>query len=180
MPTVLVGHTEVRTGRFDIRENKKGISYLSGHREVRNFMLRFAKDYKTYNRWMKRGAEMVAAEAKRSVPINKGFLASKLVGRASVRGLDSTGNKKTFFGGVVVGGTIYAKSISFGRWYQVGPYQINRGDGPKTHYRYAEIRTQANPYLKRARDRSRPNIVNYWNNQISIYCKINGFEYVRS
>lgn len=143
-------------------------------------MLRIAKDYKTYNSWMKRGAEIVAAEARRGAPLQSAKLARSLVGRASARVTQQDGTRRGLIGGVVVANVPYGKSVSFGRYYKAGPYIIKRS---KTAPPFQGFRDQAirsdnnNKYLKLARERAKPNVVALWNQLLKRYIQLNDFEY---
>lgn len=143
-------------------------------------MLRIAKDYRTYNSWMKRGAEIVAAEARRGAPIKSAKLAGSLVGRASARVTQSNGTRRGLIGGIVLANVPYGKSVSFGRYYPFGEYTIRRSrTGPAfTGFRYFSIRSEENnKYLKTARERAKPNVVALWNNLLKRYIQANDFEY---
>jgi hypothetical protein len=166
--------------RTSAKLNRKGYAQISGIRETRTFMLRMARDYKTYNSWMKRGAQMVAAEGRRLAPIQTSRLAGKIDGKASARVVNKYGQKSTMIGGVVVANTPYGKSVSFGRYYPFGRYTIRRSkNGPPFEgIRYESIRSgNPNKYLKRARENSKPHVVNLWNNLLARYIETNGFEY---
>jgi len=169
--------------RTSAKLNAKGYAQITGVRETRNFMLRMARDYKTYNSWMKRGAQMVAAESRRLAPIKSGQLARKIEGKASSRVTNKYGDKRTLIGGVVVAGTPYGKSVSFGRYYPFGRYTIRRNpDGPPFEgIRFESIRSgNKNNYLKRAREASKPHVVNLWNNLLKRYIEVNGYEYKKT
>ncbi len=143
-------------------------------------MLRIAKDYRTYNSWMKRGAEIVAAEARRGAPLITSSLARSLVGRASARVTQSNGTRRGLIGGVVIANVPYGKSVSFGRYYPFGEYTIKRSrTGPAfTGFRYFSIRSDNNDkYLKSARERAKPNVVALWNQLLKRYIQLNDFEY---
>jgi hypothetical protein len=143
-------------------------------------MLRIARDYRTYNSWMKQGAQIVANEGRRLAPIQTGKMARSLVGRASARVVDKLGDKRTLIGGVVVANTPYGKSVSFGRYYPFGEYTIKRSKTgpPFKGIRFESIRSgNKNPYLKRARENSKPHVVELWNNLLQRYLRLNGFEY---
>jgi hypothetical protein len=158
----------------------KGYVIITGVKETRQFMLRIAKDYKTYNSWMKRGAEIVAAEARRGAPLITSKLARSLIGRASARITESNGTRRGLVGGVVVANTAYGKSVSFGRYYKAGPYIIKRSrTGPPFEgFRSEAIRSDNNDkYLKLARERAKPNVVALWNQLLKRYIQLNDFEY---
>jgi len=158
----------------------KGYVRVTGVKETRFFMLRIAKDYKTYNSWMKQGAAIVANEGRRLAPIKTGKMARSLVGRASARVTNKLGDKQTLFGGVVVANTPYGKSVSFGRFYPAGAYEIKRSKTGTVFqgYRQNDIRSDnPNKYLKRARENSKPHVVQLWNNLLQRYLKLHGFEY---
>jgi hypothetical protein len=169
--------------RTTAKLNAKGYAQLTGVRETRQFMIHMARDYKTYNSWMKRGAQLVAAESRKLAPIQSGRLASKIDGKASARVTNKYGGKSSLIGGVVVAGTPYGKSVSFGRYYPFGRYTIQRSKtGPAFQgIRYASIRTgNKNSYLKRAREASKPNVAALWNNLLLRYIKLNGYEYKKN
>jgi hypothetical protein len=129
---------------------------------------------------MKRGAEIVAAEARRGAPIKSAKLAGSLVGRASARVTQSNGTRRGLIGGIVLANVPYGKSVSFGRYYPFGEYTIRRSrTGPAfTGFRYFSIRSEENnKYLKTARERAKPNVVALWNNLLKRYIQANDFEY---
>jgi hypothetical protein len=187
MPTVNVpGGTPIGVG-FGLHSTErlkaKGYVQLTGVRETRRFMLHMARDYKTYNSWMKRGAQIVAAESRRLAPIKSGQLARKIEGKSSARVLNKYGDKRTLIGGVVVTGTPYGKSVSFGRYYPFGRYTIRRSKtGPAFEgIRFESIRSgNKNTYLKRAREASKPHVVNLWNSLLKRYIEVNGYEYKKT
>lgn len=184
--SVSAGSESVKAGfglRTSAKLNAKGYAQLTGVRETRTFMLKMARDYKTYNSWMKRGAEIVAAESRRRAPIQTGNMARKIVGRASARVVSKLGDKRTLIGGVVVANTPYGKSVSFGRYYPFGRYTIKRSkDGPPFQgIRFQSIRSEAkNTYLKKAREASKPNVVALWNTLLQRYIRANGYEYTKN
>jgi hypothetical protein len=163
------------------RTKAKGYVQILGVREVRAFMISTAKDYKTYNSWMKRGAEMVAAESRRTAPLESSKLARSIVGRASVRVASKTGGRnKGLFGGIVLAGVPYGKSVSFGRYYPWGQYTTKRSrTGPPFNgFRQFSIRSPGNnKYLKDARERVKPHVVELWNRLLKNYIIANDYEY---
>jgi hypothetical protein len=166
--------------RTTARTSAKGYAIITGVKETRQFMLRIAKDYKTYNSWMKRGAELVAAEARRGAPLETSKLARSLVGRASARVTQKDGTRRGLIGGVVVANVPYGKSVSFGRYYPAGPYIVKRSRTapPFEGFRTEAIRsTNNNKYLKLARERAKPNVVALWNQLLKRYIQVNDFEY---
>lgn len=166
--------------RTTAKTSAKGYAIITGVKETRQFMLRVAKDYKTYNSWMKRGAEIVAAESRRGAPIKSAKLAGSLVGRASARVTQRDGTKRGLIGGIVLAGVPYGKSVSFGRFYDAGPYIIKRSRTapPFQGFRPYAIRSEGtNKYLKTARERAKPNVVALWNNLLKRYIQANDFEY---
>ena len=187
MPTVNVpGGTPIGVGfglHSTARTQAKGYVMLTGVRETRRFMLHMARDYKTYNSWMKRGAQIVAAEGRRLAPLKSGQLARKIDGKASARVVNKYGDKSTMIGGVVVANTPYGKSVSFGRYYPFGRYTIRRSKtGPAFEgIRFESIRSDnKNNYLKRAREASKPHVVNLWNSLLKRYIEVNGYEYKKT
>ena len=187
MPTWSVsGGSESVSAGFGLRSTArlqaKGYVQVTGFRETRNFMLRMARDYRTYNSWMKKGAEIVAAEGRRMSPLVTGKLARSVVGRASARVVNKYGDRRTMFGGVVVANTPYGKSVSFGRYYPFGEYTIKRSKTgpPFKGIRFESIRSDnKNTYLKKAREASKPHVVELWNRLLQNYLKVNGYEYER-
>jgi hypothetical protein len=158
----------------------KGYVMVTGVKEVRRFMLHMARDYRTYNKWMKMGAQIVAGEGRRLAPIESGQLARKIEGKASARVTNKYGSKSTMIGGVVVANTPYGKSVSFGRYYPWGPYVIRRSKtGPpfRGFRSYGFRSDNKNTYLKRAREASKPNVVALWNVLLRRYIQVNGYEY---
>ena len=184
--SVSEGSESVKAGfgiRTSAKLNAKGYAQLTGVRETRTFMLRMARDYRTYNSWMKRGAEIVAAEGRRRAPIGTGKLARSVVGKASARVTNKYGQKSTMIGGVVVANTPYGKSVSFGRYYPFGRYTIRRSkDGPPFEgIRFESIRSESkNTCLKKAREASKPNVVHLWNTLLQRYLIANGYEYKKN
>ena len=166
--------------RTTAKTSAKGYAIITGVKETRQFMLRVAKDYKTYNSWMKRGAELVAAEARRGAPIKSATLVAKLVGRASARVTQRDGTRRGLIGGVVLTGVPYGKSVSFGRFYPAGPYVTKRSKTapPFEGFRPFPLRSEkTNKYLKTARERAKPNVVALWNTLLKRYIQAIDFEY---
>jgi hypothetical protein len=166
--------------RTSAKLNAKGYAQVSGVAQTRRFMLHMARDYKTYNSWMKRGAEIVAAEGQRLAPAITHKMAGKIVGRASARVTNKYGEGQTMIGGVVIVNTPYGKSVSFGRYYPAGEYTIKRSKtGPAfVGNRSSDIRSgNPNTYLKRAREATKANVVDLWNGLLRRYIEVNGFEY---
>jgi ABC-type sugar transport system ATPase subunit len=128
-------------------------------------------------------AQIVAAEGRRRAPIKSGQLAQKIEGKASARVTDKFGAGRTMIGGVVVAGTPYGKSVSFGRYYPFGEYTIRRSKSAPAFvgFRYSSFRSgNKNPYLKQAREASKPNVVALWNVLLRRYIQINGYEYTQT
>jgi hypothetical protein len=178
------GGSESMNVGFGIRSTAKlqakGYVQVTGVANVRKFMIRMARDYRTYNKWMKMGANIVAMEGRRLAPIQSGRLAGKIEGRASARVTNKYGSKSTMIGGVVVANTPYGKSVSFGRYYPFGRYTIKRSkNGPPFQgIRYESIRSgNGNKYLKRAREASKPHVVALWNSLLRRYLQTEGYEY---
>jgi len=185
MPTwsVSAGSDPMNAG-FGLTEGSKSASKgyvkVTGMQQTRRFMIHMARDYKTYNKWMKMGAIMVAGEGRKLAPIKSGKLATKIEGKASARVTNKYGAKSTMIGGVVIANTPYGKSVSFGRYYPFGRYTIKRSKtGPAFEgIRYESIRTgNKNPYLKRARELAKPNVVALWNVLLRRYMQVEGYEY---
>ena len=185
MPTWSVSNgSEPITVGFGLRTsaklNAKGYAQVSGIAQTRRFMLHMARDYKTYNSWMKRGAEIVAAEGRRQAPAITHRMAPKIIGRASSRVTNKYGQKQTMIGGVVIVNTPYGKSVSFGRYYPSGEYTIQRSKRAPAFVgnRETAIRSgNPNKYLKVAREATKPNVVDLWNGLLRRYIEVNGFEY---
>lgn len=158
----------------------KGYVRVTGMQQTRKFMIYMARDYATYNKWMKMGAMIVAGEGRKRAPIKTGMLAMKIEGKASARVTNKYGDKSTMIGGVVVANTVYGKSVSFGRYYPFGRYTIRRSKtGPAFEgIRFESIRSgRGNKYLKEAREAAKPNVVTLWNTLLRRYLQVNGYEY---
>lgn len=165
-----------------IAHNKLGSAYIAGlygPNGVANKLKRMGLERNKWQKWVKQAAQIVARRAAILAPKRTGNLSRNIGGFASKRVTSNNKPAQYVFGGVVVaqpsirsvGRTVakrtyksfegkqttekvsYGKAISFGRYY---PANFQRG----------AIRTPGNPYLRRARDQTRYDVVKMWNREI--------------
>jgi hypothetical protein len=90
------------------------------------------------------------------------------------------------YGGVVIaqpksdtGSNSYGKAVSFGRYHKRSAFGLRvaaRVLRDSRFVRQTAIRTQGNPYMRTARDQTRPVVVKLWQYNISRWIESNGFE----
>lgn len=181
-----------------IAHNKEGSAYIAGlygPTGVSRKLQAMGLERNKWQKWVKQAAQIVARRASLLAPKDSGNLARSIGGFAGKRVTSNNQPARYLFGGVVIAQpsikTIgknaqgeatgrrailrqtftsfegkevtekvsYGKAISFGRYYP---------DSGK--------RTRGNPYLRRARDQTRYNVVKMWNREIKQWIETNGFD----
>jgi hypothetical protein len=172
-----------------VATNKSGNAYIAGlygkngvARKLRDMGL----ERKEFQKWVKQAALITAARAASLAPVDSGALAMSIRGYASKKVTPNNAPARFLFGGLFVaqpkvpGKTeTYAKAVSFGRYFkqdrlsrQVGAIITGRTRG----VRFVDTRTKGNPYMRTARDQTRPAVVKMWNMEIGRWIKKNGFD----
>ena len=175
-----------------IAHNKLGNAYIAGlygPKGVSRKLQAMGLERNEWQKWVKQAAKIVARRAQLLAPRESGNLALSIGAFAGKRVTSNNQPARYLFGGVVIaqpsvktvnsvgrrviardtftsfeGKQItekisYAKAISFGRYYpQSGK------------------RTPGTPYLRRARNQTRYDVVKMWNREIKQWIESNGFE----
>jgi hypothetical protein len=163
-----------------IATNRKGISYIDGlygSEGVIATLKRLGFPQKEFGRINKIAATIVANNSRKRAPVLTGGLQRSIKAYASKKITQNNNPPKHLYGGVVVvdakrrarrgeralinrGESAeivgYGKRISFGMYRS--PQKTSTGE---------PFRQQGNPYLRTARDKSRPAIVAMWNREIT-------------
>jgi len=158
-------------GQYGVRvaTNKSGNAYIAGlygKNGVAQKLKAMGLERNEFQKWVKQAAIIVARRATYLAPVLNGTLAESIRGFAGKKITPNNAPARYLFGGLVIAqpnvpGQIrsYGKSVSFGRYY-----------------RATGVRTQGNPYIRRARDQTRANVVKMWNTEIGRWIEKNGFE----
>jgi hypothetical protein len=172
-----------------VATNKSGNAYIAGlygkdgvARKLRDMGL----ERNEFQKWVKQGALIVAARAASIAPVRSGDLAMSIRGYAGKKITPNNAPARYLFGGVIIAqprvpgkSTTYAKAVSFGRYYKQSNDFRRLGaiiTGNTRGVRMESIRTKGNPYMRTARDQTRPAVVKMWNMNISRWIEKNGFE----
>jgi hypothetical protein len=152
-----------------IATNKSGNAYIAGlygPKGVAQKLKAMGLERNEFQKWVKQAATIVAQRARFVAPVRSGKLSLSIKGFASKKVTPNNEPARFLFGGVIVaqpnvrGKTVtYAKSVSFGRYYED-----------------SGIRTKGNPYLRTAREQTRQAVVKMWNKEIGRWIEKNGFE----
>ena len=172
-----------------VATNKSGNAYIAGlygPKGVAQKLKAMGLERNEFQKWVKQAAIIVARRATYLAPVDTGKLAQSIRGYAGKKITPNNAPARYLFGGVVIaqprvpGKTeTYAKSVSFGRYYKRSSLGLRLGArliGDSRGVRQTAIRTQGNPYMKRARDQTRYAVVKMWNKEISRWIEKNGFE----
>jgi len=152
-----------------IATNKAGNAYIAGlygKDGVAQKLKAMGLERNEFQKWVKQAAIIVARRATYLAPVQSGRLAESIRGYAGKKITQNNAPARYLFGGVVIaqpksetGDKSYAKAVSFGRYYPA-----------------SGIRTKGNPYIRKARDQTRYNVVKMWNTEIGRWIERNGFE----
>jgi len=172
-------------GPIGLSRDTKGRTYITGLKETRKIMLEMGVERNLFEKWIKESALLAAKEATRIAPRVSGSLA------VSVRGFSSktmyiksrtTGQpeKRFAFGGVVTAGSParvpYARRISYGMRHEAGQFAKTAKEGTKTRQWRTTVRTPGNPYMVKAREAKKPDMVELLNRKLRYWIKQKGFE----
>jgi hypothetical protein len=172
-----------------VATNKSGNAYIAGlygkngvARKLRDMGL----ERKEFQKWVKQAALITAARAASLAPVDSGDLAFSIRGYAGKKVTPNNAPARYLFGGLFVAqpkvpgkSTTYAKAVSFGRFYkQSNDFRrlVAIITGNTRGVRMESIRTKGNPYMRTAREQTRPQVVKMWNMNISRWIEKNGFE----
>ena len=172
-----------------VATNKSGNAYIAGlygKNGVAQKLKAMGLERNEFQKWVKQGALIVAARAASIAPVQNGTLAESIRGYAGKKITPNNAPARYLFGGVVVAqprvpgkSTTYAKAVSFGRFYkQSNDFRrlVTIITGNTRGVRMESIRTKGNPYIRTAREQTRPQVVKMWNMNISRWIEKNGFE----
>jgi hypothetical protein len=172
-----------------VATNKSGNAYIAGlygKNGVAQKLKAMGLERNEFQKWVKQGALIVAARAASIAPVQNGTLAESIRGYAGKKITPNNAPARYLFGGVVVAqprvpgkSTTYAKAVSFGRFYkQSNDFRrlVTIITGNTRGVRMESIRTKGNPYIRTAREQTRPQVVKMWNMNISRWIEKNGFD----
>jgi hypothetical protein len=172
-----------------VATNKSGNAYIAGlygKNGVAQKLKAMGLERNEFQKWVKQGALIVAARAASIAPVQNGTLAESIRGYAGKKITPNNAPARYLFGGVVVAqprvpgkSTTYAKAVSFGRFYkQSNDFRrlVAIITGNTRGVRMESIRTKGNPYIRTAREQTRPQVVKMWNMNISRWIEKNGFD----
>ena len=172
-----------------IATSKDGNAYIAGlygKDGVAQKLKAMGMERNEFQKWVKQAALIVAARAASIAPVQTGKLAESIRGYAGKKVTRNNAPARYLFGGVIVAqpkvpgkNTTYAKAVSFGRYYKQSNDFRRLGAiirGNTRGVRMDAIRTKGNPYIRTARDQTRPAVVKMWNMEISRWIEKNGFE----
>jgi len=180
---------------FFLLEDKKGRTYVKGLNDTRRKMLSLGMERNEFEKYIKDAAIMVARKAMFDAPRVSGSLALSVRGKASasynkrmaakgLRGLLGMTDtvRVTNWGGVVTAGSPqrvqYARRVSYGAYFVAGQFaKSNTSQRGYATRRWRETkRTPGNPYMVRAREAMKPQMVELLNNRLRYWMKKRGFE----
>lgn len=154
-----------------LRTDKLGRSYITGVQETRKKLMQMGMERRVFERWIKDAAIIGATEAARTAPRQTGYLAVSIVGQASKKITHKSGASNMVFGGVILARTEYARAVSYGTFHKAG-YASKTGN--RTWLK--TVRGKGNPYMVRARENTKPRMVELLNNRLRYWIKSKGFE----
>jgi len=163
----------------------KGRTYIKGLEETRKKMLDMGVERNLFEKWIKESAIMAAKEATRTAPRISGALAISVRGFASKRWVQTsktTGalEKRYAFGGVVVAGTPtrvqYARQVSYGMRHVAGEFAKTNNFGSTRRIWRKTVQGRGNPYMVKAREAKKSDMVELLNRRMRYWIKQKGFE----
>jgi hypothetical protein len=172
-----------------VATNKAGNAYIAGlygPKGVAQKLKAMGLERNEFQKWVNQAAIIVGRRATYLAPVDSGKLAASIRGYAGKKITQNNAPARYLFGGVVIaqpksetGDKSYAKAVSFGRYYKQSSLGLRIGArliGDSRGVRQNAIRTQGNPYMRKARDQTRYNVVKMWNKEIGRWIEKNGFE----
>lgn len=182
MGTILSGSAD----GIHLLRDTKGRTYIKGLEETRKKMLDMGVERNLFEKWIKESAIIVAKEATRRAPVREGLLFSSIRGFASKRWVQTSKTTRTLekryaFGGVITAGTPtkvpYARQVSYGMRHVAGEFaKTNRFDGSTRRIWRKTVQGRGNPYMVKAREAKKPEMVALLNSRIKKWIKQKGFE----
>jgi hypothetical protein len=183
-------------GQYGVRvaTNKSGSAYIAGlygKNGVAQKLKAMGLERNEFQKWVKQAAIIVARRATYLAPVRNGTLAESIRGFAGNKITPNNAPARYLFGGLVIAqpnvrGQIrsYGKSVSFGRYYKtIAQSTLDRIGERRSLTVFSNLetrtmsgRTKGNPYIRRARDQTRSNVVKMWNTEIGRWIEKNGFE----
>lgn len=163
-----------------IATNRKGVAYIDGlygSEGVIAGLRRLGMESKEFQRINKLSATIVANNSRKLAPKLTGALALSIKGYASKKLSQNNQPAKHIYGGVVIADVSRrarrgeralinrgesAEIVGYGKRISFGMYQ-----SPEKTVSGNAIRQQPNPYLRTARNKSRPAIVAMWNRELT-------------
>jgi hypothetical protein len=181
MGTVLSGSTN---GVYLLRDTK-GRTYIKGVEETRKKMLAMGLERNLYEKWIKESSLLAAREATRTAPRLTGSLALSIRGFASKRWVQTSKTtrsleKRFAFGGVVTAGSParvpYSRQVSYGMRHVAGEFAKTNNFGSTRRIWRKTIQTPGNPYMVKAREAKKAEMVELLNRKMKYWIKQKGFE----
>ena len=175
-------------GAIGLSRDTAGRTYITGLKETRKKMLDMGVERNLFEKWIKESALLAAKEAARTAPYFDGKLGSSVKAFASktlyIKSRTTGFIEKRFaFGGVVTAGTPvavpYARRVSYGMHTVAGESAIatkTNGRGYATRVWKKTMRTPGNPYMVRAREAKKHDMVELLNRKIKYWIKQKGFD----
>lgn len=176
-----------------VATNKAGNAYIDGlygPKGVSRKLQAMGLERNLWMKWVKQASIIVARRATILAPKESGNLAQSIRGFAGKRITSNNQPSRYLFGGVVIAqpsikarnnetgrravmkstytsfeGKQITENISYGKAVSFGRYYPESGK-----------RTRGNPYLRKARDQTRYDVVKMWNREIKNWIESNGFE----
>lgn len=163
-----------------IATGKNGNAYIAGlygKDGIAQKLKKMGLERNEFQKWVKQAAVMVARRATYLAPVQSGRLAASIRGYAGKKITQNNNPARFLFGGVIIASAVddlqrmkrredsdyemisYAKHVSYGRYDKA----TNRRIG-------------GNPYIRKARDQTRYEVVKMWNKEIGKWIERNGFE----
>lgn len=164
-------------GWITLYQDKSGRTYIKGLWETRRKLMEMGMERNEFERLIKISAKIVAAEATRQAPVMTGRLAQSIRGMASKK-FTVDGVAKRAYGGVVLGRTPYARATSYGMYHVAGEKakSNNSKRGYATRVWRETVRGAKNAFMVKAREASKPRVVQFWSITIRNWIKRKGFE----
>ena len=172
-------------GAIGLSRDTKGRTYITGLNETRKKMLEMGVERNLFEKWIKEAAIIGAREAFRTAPRINGLLATSIRGYAS-KSMNiksrTTGQveKRYAFGGVIIAGSParvqYARQDSYGMRHTAGQFAKDYTFGKTRRIWRTTVAAPGNPYIVKAREAKKPEMVELLNRRIKYWIKQKGFE----
>jgi hypothetical protein len=172
-------------GPVGLSRDTKGRTYITGLNETRKAMLDMGVERNLFEKWIKEAAIIAAREATRTAPRISGLLAISVRGFAfksmNIKSR-TTGQleRRYAFGGVITAGSParvqYARQVSFGMRHVAGEFAKSFTFGNMRRVWRTTISTHGNPYMVKAREAKKPEMVELLNRRIRYWIKQKGFD----